>query len=137
MYSGRPHVLQRAADRRDTPRALDSLLALRQIHTAPGQAASAGVPLAGMAQPPIDQFAAGLASILSRGQQTALQILGASPGGLSLIEWQTALGSNPGTCFPQRDRLQQLELIARDSQERGSPCRLTEDGKAVLAALKP
>src|SRR5215218_4359962 len=53
MYSGRPHVLQRAADRRDTPRALDSLLALRQIHTAPGQAASAGVPLAGMAQPPI------------------------------------------------------------------------------------
>jgi integrase len=84
----------------------------------------------------IDQFAAGLASILSHGQRTALQILGASPGGLSLIEWQTALGSNPGTFFPQRDRLHQLELIARDSQERGSPCRLTEDGKAVLAALK-
>jgi len=84
----------------------------------------------------IDQFATGLASILSHGQRTALEVLGASPGGLSLIEWQTALGSNPGTFFPQRDRLYQLELIARDSQERGSPCRLTEDGRAVLAALK-
>lgn len=84
----------------------------------------------------IGQFAAGLASILSQGQRTALEVLGASSGGLTLIEWQTALHSNPGTFFPQRDRLQHLELISRNSPERGSTCCLTDDGRAVLDALK-
>jgi integrase len=83
----------------------------------------------------INQFAAGLASILSEGQRTALEELGAALGGLSLIEWQNALGSNPGTFFPQRDRLLQLELITRENSERGSKCRPTDDGRAVLRAL--
>jgi len=40
-----------------------------------------------------------MASILSKGQRKALEVLDASEGGLSSIEWQPALGSNPGTFF--------------------------------------
>jgi integrase len=92
-------------------------------------------------QPPqtvsyIEQFAAGLASILTSAQRRALTVLAESPGGLSSLEWQTALRSNAGTFFPQRRRLVQLELAANARGGRGSKFVLTEDGVAVVRVLK-
>jgi hypothetical protein len=83
-----------------------------------------------------DQLAAGLASVLSPAQQRALGVLAESRDGLTSLEWQTALSSNPGTFFPQRHRLVQLELVTNGGGGRGSKFQVTQDGAAVLRAIE-
>ncbi len=84
----------------------------------------------------ITQFARGLASTLTAGQRRALLALGASNDGLSSAEWQNVLQANPGTFFPQRERLLQLELVSRANRERGSRFTVTGDGLAVMTVLR-
>lgn len=81
------------------------------------------------------QLAEGLAQILTPPLRRVLEVLGQVPDGLSSIQWQTSLASNPGTFFPQRYRLAQLGLIGTEEQGRGARFRVTEDGAAVLRVL--
>lgn len=82
-----------------------------------------------------DQLARGLAGFISEPQSRALAVLAQNPGGLSSIEWQTALASNPGTFFPQRRRLVQLGLATTNEAGRGARYQLTDDGTAVVHFL--
>jgi hypothetical protein len=80
----------------------------------------------------IDQFAGGLATILTEGQRRALEVLADVTEGLTVLVWQNRLGSNPGTFFPQRNRLVQLELVRSLGRERGARYFVIKDGLAVL-----
>lgn len=82
-----------------------------------------------------DQFARGLAEFVSEPLRRALEVLAQNPDGLSSIDWQTALASNPGTFFPQRNRLIQYGLAATSDTGRGARYRLTADGTAVVQIL--
>ncbi|HEU4559785.1 MAG TPA: phage integrase SAM-like domain-containing protein [Longimicrobium sp.] len=79
------------------------------------------------------QFTEGLLKTLTPAQHRTLEVLGEAPDGLTLVQWQNLLGSNPGTFFPQRNRLLQLKLVEAEGRQPGSRYRLTEDGVAVLA----
>jgi hypothetical protein len=83
-----------------------------------------------------EQFARGIAQCLSPSLRRALDVLAGRPDGLSSIDWQTALDSNPGTFFPQRRRLVQLGLVATSEVGRGARFRLTPDGVAVIDVLR-
>ena len=82
-----------------------------------------------------DQLARGLADTLSEPLRRALEVLAQNPDGLSSIEWQTALCSNPGTFFPQRYRLVQLGLAATAERGRGARFKVTADGAGVVRSL--
>jgi integrase len=83
----------------------------------------------------LEQFAAGLANVLSTGQHRALKVLAEAQSGLTSLEWQTVLSANPGTFFPQRNRLVQLELVAKPADGRSGRYYVTEDGAAVLRCI--
>jgi len=81
------------------------------------------------------RLAAGLAGILTASQHLTLALLARHPEGLSLAEWQGKRGSNPGTFFPQRDRLIQLGLVTLDEDTSGNRRYVaTTDGRAVTRA---
>ena len=50
-------------------------------------------------------------------------------------EWMRTLEMRPGTFYPARARLEQLELVSRSEEGQKSRWELTADGRATVAAL--
>jgi hypothetical protein len=79
------------------------------------------------------QLGRGIAASLSAGQARALSGLGA--GAMRAGEWMRSLGMAPGTFYPARARLVQLELVACPDDGHGSCWELTADGQETVDAL--
>lgn len=80
-----------------------------------------------------ERLARGIAGLLTATQVRALSALGQqrlTPG-----DWMRASELVAGTFYPVRVRLGQLELVERIGEGRGGVWALTQDGRAVLAAL--
>lgn len=80
------------------------------------------------------QLGRGIAAALSAGQARALAML-ASDGPLPTNEWMGRLRMAPGTFYPARAWLIQLELVVCPQEGRGARWELTADGRAAVDAL--
>ncbi|HEX8317202.1 hypothetical protein [Longimicrobium sp.] len=79
------------------------------------------------------QLARGIAAALSAGQARTLCMLASGP--LPTGDWMRALQMSPGTFYPARARLVQLELVVCPGEGRGARWELTKDGRATVDAL--
>lgn len=79
------------------------------------------------------RLAEGLAASLSPGQTRVLHVL--ANRSFTAGDWMRQVGMAPGTFYPTRARLEQLELVACPEPGRGGRWELTEEGRAAVESF--
>jgi integrase len=70
---------------------------------------------------------------LTPAQRDTLEAVFPHPKGLCMRDWGAVTGRNPGSLFPQRDRLAVLGLVEKEGQGKGARWKLTHSARLALA----